>query len=298
MAREAVSRRRPGARTGRATRASDGETGFLPARRRWGQHFLASPRTAERIVEAARLSAGDSVVEVGPGEGALTRPLAARAGRVLAIEIDPRRAEALRRDLSSEPAVTLIAGDALEKPFGEWLAGAGWTGPAILVANLPYNVATPIVTRAIEEPRAISRAVVTVQREVARRFAAAPGDEDYGFLSVRAAAFASARILFDLPPGAFRPRPKVHSSVLELIPRDPPLDPTIRKRALEIASLGFRSRRKTLGNALASLGPRETWEAALRELGRGAKTRAEELSLGEFMEIARRAPAARSGSGR
>jgi 16S rRNA (adenine1518-N6/adenine1519-N6)-dimethyltransferase len=222
----------------------------------------------------------------------------ARVGRILAIEIDPRRAEALRRSFSSEPSVSVVAGDVLEKSFGEWLADAGSPAPAILVANLPYNVATPIVARAIEEPDAISRTVVTVQREVARRFAAVPGDEDYGFLSVRTAAFASARILFDLPPAAFRPRPKVHSSVVELSPRDPPLDPATRRRALEIASLGFRSRRKTLPNALASLSHRETWEEALRGLGKGAKTRAEELSLADFLEIARRVPAARSGSRR
>jgi 16S rRNA (adenine1518-N6/adenine1519-N6)-dimethyltransferase len=247
-------------------------------------------------VEAARIGPADTVLEVGPGEGALTRPIAERAGRLLAIEIDPPRAAALDREFASRPQVVVRSGDVLEKPFGDWLAEAGWSGPAVLVANLPYNVATPVVTRAIEEPAAIARAVVTVQREVARRFVASPGDEDYGYLSVRAAASAAGRILFDLPPGAFRPRPKVFSSVLELTPRVPALDAELRGRALEIASAGFRSRRKMLANGLAALAPRALWEAALRAIGRDVRCRAEELSLSDFLELARRVPAASGGS--
>ncbi len=125
---------------------------------------------------------------------------------------------------------------------------------------------------------------------MARRFAARAGDEDYGYLSVRAAAFARARVLFDLPPSAFRPRPKVVSSVLELLPRLPALDPPLRARALQLASLGFRSRRKTLANALSPAGPRDAWAAALDAIGRGARARAEELSLEDFLELARRVP--------
>jgi len=247
-------------------------------------------------VEAARIGPEDTVVEVGPGDGALTRPIAARARRLLAVEIDPLRAAALEREFDSRPEIVVRSGDVLERPFGEWLARAGWPGPAVLVANLPYNVATPVLTRAIEEPEAIARAIVTVQREVARRLVAAPGDEDYGYLSVRAAAAASGRILFDLPPGAFRPRPKVFSSVMELAPRTPVLDPALRRRALQIASAGFRSRRKMLINGLASLAPRGLWEEALREIGRDVRCRAEELSLSDFLELARRVPAAPGGS--
>jgi 16S rRNA (adenine1518-N6/adenine1519-N6)-dimethyltransferase len=291
VSREADSRRRAGARTGRRGPREAAGRAFLPARKRWGQHFLASAQTADRIVDAARVGRGDTVVEVGPGDGALTRPLLARGARVLAIEIDPARAEALRGELGTGSGAVILAGDALERSFADWLAAAGWEGPAILVANLPYNVATPILTRAIEEPRAVARVVATVQREVARRVAAVAGDDEYGFLSVRAAASASATILFDIPPGAFRPRPKVVSSVLALMPRDPPLDPLLKRRALEIASLGFRNRRKTLGNALAALGPREAWERELRAMGRGEKSRAEELSLPDFLELARRLPA-------
>jgi 16S rRNA (adenine1518-N6/adenine1519-N6)-dimethyltransferase len=269
---------------------------MIPVRKRWGQHFLVSPATAERIADAARLDAEDTVIEVGPGDGALTRPLLARAGRVLAIEIDPMRADALALALAADThsarlaagdRVRVVTGDALAKPFGEWLAETGWKGPAVLAANLPYNVATPILLAAIEEPSAISRVVATVQKEVAQRFAARAGSAAYGYLSVRAAAFAVARVLFDIPPGAFRPRPKVVSSVLELVPRAQALDPGLRDRAVALASLGFRQRRKTLANALAPAGPRAAWEEALEELGKDRRVRAEELSLDDFLALAR-----------
>ena len=192
-----------------------------PARKRWGQHFLARPETAERIVDAARVSADDVVLEVGPGDGALTRPLAERARRVVAVEIDPLRARALGEELAGDGRVAVLQGDVMDRTFRDWLAQAGHDGPAVLVANLPYNVATRILSAALEQPETIRRAVATVQAEVARRFLAVPGQEGYGYLSVRTAARATGRILFDLPPAAFRPRPKVRSSVLELTPRPP-----------------------------------------------------------------------------
>jgi 16S rRNA (adenine1518-N6/adenine1519-N6)-dimethyltransferase len=259
----------------------------LPARKRWGQHFLASDSVAERIVEAARVGPTDAVLEVGPGDGALTRPLAARAALVAAVEIDPRRAEALAHEFAQNSRVRVYSGDALSRPFSEWLAAAGAAQPALLVANLPYNVATPILTAAIQARSAIRRALVTVQREVAQRFVARPGDESYGYLSVRVAAYATGRILFDLPPSAFRPRPKVFSSVLELVPLAEPLEPGLVKRALCLASLGFNARRKTLANALASAGDRSSWETGLSRLEKTPKARAEELSLEEFLALAR-----------
>jgi 16S rRNA (adenine1518-N6/adenine1519-N6)-dimethyltransferase len=260
-----------------------------PARRKWGQHFLARPETAERIADAARLAQDDCVLEIGPGDGALTRPLARRAARVVAVEIDPLRARSLAAELGGE-RVAVLQGDALSRPLGEWLAEGGVRGGAVLVANLPYNAATPIVQAAIEDP-SIRRSVVTVQKEVARRFAARPGDEAYGFLSVRTAARASARLLFDLPPGAFRPAPKVTSTVVSLAPLDRPLDPSARDAALRLASHGFAARRKTLANALAPLGAREKWERALEAIGFGRRARAEELSLEDFLALAREAGA-------
>jgi 16S rRNA (adenine1518-N6/adenine1519-N6)-dimethyltransferase len=266
----------------------NGRDSRFPARKRWGQHFLTSEQTAERIVEAVRLVPGDTVIEVGPGDGALTRPLARRVAKLLAIEIDPARAQALAAEFSEGGRVRVLEGDALDKSFSEWLAAGGWSGPAILVGNLPYNAATPILTAAIEEPGAITRTIATVQREVACRFAARPGQEGYGYLSVRTAAFARARVLFDLPPSAFRPRPKVFSSLLELSPHEHPLDRRRGEAALRLASLGFRSRRKTLANTLSSLAPRPTWERALSAIGKDPRARAEELSLEDYLALADR----------
>jgi len=181
----------------------------------------------------------------------------------------------------------VLQGDVLSRPFSEWLSEGGADGGAVLVANLPYNVATPILTAALDAPETIRRSVATVQREVARRFVARAGDEAYGFLSVRAAARATARVLFDLPPGAFRPRPKVTSSVLELVPLADPPDRELARRALCLASLGFNARRKTLPNALASAAPRPYWEEALAGLGKDPRVRAEELSLDDFLALAR-----------
>lgn len=265
---------------------------MIPARKRWGQHFLVRPETANRIVDAARIAPGDTVVEVGPGDGALTRPLAGRAAKVVAIEIDPLRVEVLRREFDGSDAVRIVAGDALEKPFRDRIAEAGGGVPAVFVSNLPYNAATPILLRAVEEEGVFRRIVGTVQKEVARRFAAKPGAEGYGYLSVRAAAFASARVLFDLPAGAFRPPPKVKSSVLELTPREPGFDRARRDGALRLASLAFRWRRKTLPNALSSALDRRSVERALVEMGRDPRARPEELSLDDYAELDRRIPPA------
>ncbi len=259
----------------------------LPALKRWGQHFLASPETARRIVEAARVAEDDCVLEVGPGDGALTRFLADGARRVVAVEIDPLRAEALALELAGNPRVRIFPGDVLSRPIADWLRAGGCETDALLVANLPYNVATPILFAAIEAGGVVRRVVATIQREVARRFVARPGQDEYGYLSVRAATLASGRILFDLPPGAFRPRPKVTSSVLELTPLAAPPEPGLARRALTLASLGFNARRKTLPNALATAGPRGDWERALETLGLSPRARAEELSPAQFLELAR-----------
>ncbi len=263
----------------------------LPVRKRWGQHFLANAATARRIVEAARVQPDDDVLEVGPGDGALTRFLAASARTVAAVEIDPLRAEALAAEFGPGQAsrVHVFTGDVLTRPLGAWLAAAGVAGDAVMVANLPYNAATPILFAALEAGGVIRRIVATVQREVARRFVSKPGDDGYGYLSVRAAAFSTGRILFDLPPGAFRPPPKVVSSVLELTPRSSSssAEPELVRRALTLASLGFNARRKTLPNALSSAATRMHWEAALTALGHSPKARAEELSLEDFLALAR-----------
>jgi 16S rRNA (adenine1518-N6/adenine1519-N6)-dimethyltransferase len=264
----------------------------FPPLRRWGQNFLVDSSAADRIVAAAAISPGETVVEIGPGDGALTRRLAAAGARLVAVEIDPRRAEALARELAPLPNVAIETGDALSTTIGARLAARGLPAPAAVVGNLPYNVATPILRSAIREREAVSRIVATVQREVARRLVARPGDEDYGYLSVYTAFFAEGEVLFDLQPGAFRPSPKVVSSVVRLRPKKPPVEGERLASLLDVVSRGFRSRRKTLANALASEGGRPFWEAALAAIGKRPSTRAEELSPQDFVALAAAAAAA------
>jgi 16S rRNA (adenine1518-N6/adenine1519-N6)-dimethyltransferase len=261
----------------------------LPKLKKWGQHFLADERVARKIVSAADITPGQAVLEVGPGDGAITRILVGEGAVVLAVEIDPGRAARLAGELGNPPNLTVLSGDFLDKSVSEWLAQARLPGPVVLVGNLPYNAATPIVSRAIEERISVSRLIVTVQKEVAQRFLARPGSPAYGYLSVRTALFASGEILFDLAPGAFRPPPKVTSSVLRLVPREPPLAGAALERTLLLASRAFRARRKTLPNALASLGGREKWVRALASLSHLPTARAEELSPEEFVSLGERA---------
>jgi len=256
----------------------------FPPRRKWGQNFLVDPAAARRIVEAADPRRGESVLEIGPGDGALTRPLANTGARVLAVEIDPLRGMELARELASLSNVRVVVGDALERSGAEWLEREGLPLPGVLVANLPYNVATPILTRSLSGP-GLSRIVVTVQREVARRLVARPGCDDYGYLSVLTAIHATGEILFDLAPGAFRPRPKVTSSVVRLVPHEPPGNHTRDRALVEMVGRAFAKRRKTLANALAGLGGKARWEAAMAAAGLPARARAEELSLSDFRRL-------------
>lgn len=252
-------------------------------RPRLGQNFLSSPRTAARIVDALAAPPGSWVVEVGPGRGALTRPLLARGIRVVAIEVDPRLAARLREELGGDD-FRVVEADALEVDPATALGEAGATPPVPLVANLPYESATPMVRAFARRPGLFSRLVVMVQREVAERICGRPGDDGYGFLSVDLAFHAKARRLFDVPPGDFTPRPKVVSSVVELVPVAPPHDAAA---AIAVASAGFAGRRKVLTNALGAAWGRDAAAAAVAAAGLPPTARAEELPPEAFLALAR-----------
>jgi len=252
-------------------------------RPRLGQNFLSSPRTAARIVDALAAPAGSWVVEVGPGRGALTRPLLARGVRVLAIEVDPRLAGRLTKELGGE-ALRVVEADALELDPAAALAGAGAAPPVPLVANLPYESATPMVRAFARRRDLFTRLVVMVQREVAERICGRPGDDGYGFLSVDVGLHASARRLFDVPPGDFTPRPRVVSSVVEIVPTEPPDGAAA---AIAVASAGFAGRRKTLTNAVGAVWGREAAAAAVAAAGLAPTARAEELPPQAFLGLAR-----------
>jgi 16S rRNA (adenine1518-N6/adenine1519-N6)-dimethyltransferase len=251
------------------------------AKRRLSQHFLTDPRLLARIADALAPSRDDTVLEVGPGPGGLTAALLERAGRVVAIEKDQDLVPALRARL---PQATIIHGDALES---DWRALAG---PRFLVAgNIPYNITSPLIDKALEPPRP-ARIVYLVQLEVAERVTASPGTREYGALSVGVQAVARAERLFTVPAGAFHPRPKVDSAVLRLVPLD---DPVIEDREaaafrrLVVGLFGFR--RKQLVRALRELTgwPTTRVERVLEVVGIEAKLRPEVLAPESFTQLLR-----------
>lgn len=246
------------------------------SRQRLGQHFLVRGSTLDRIASAACPEREPLAIEIGPGRGALTERLATRVERLIAIEIDAVLVEQLHAKFQGDPHVTILHADALETDLTQW-------GPAVIAGNLPYYAATPIIEKALAG--AFHRAVFLVQKEVAARLAAAPGSRDYGYLSVRTQLFADVEALFDVPPSAFRPPPKVDSTVVRLRPRNRAAelgiaDPT---RFLAFTSNCFRQKRKTLRNNLAALFGKD----ALDRLPESGK-RAEQLTLSQFADLYRR----------
>lgn len=255
----------------------------MRTRRRWGQHFLVNAGTVRKILDGLGAGEGETVVEIGPGRGALTRPLLDRGVRVLAFEIDPPLAASLATELS-ERALFVETADALRTDVGAALERIGATPPVPLVGNLPYETATPMVRAFVRRPDLFSRLVVMLQKEVADRLVAPPGGEAYGFLTLDVGAHASVHRLFDVARGEFSPPPKVASSVVELVPRPPAPD---TEAALRVASAGFTSRRKTLVNALTPLWGRERAAGAVAADGLPATTRAETLGLDDFRRLSR-----------
>jgi 16S rRNA (adenine1518-N6/adenine1519-N6)-dimethyltransferase len=250
---------------------------------RLGQHFLFDPGILRRIADAALPEPVPCVLEIGPGKGPLTRELAARAGRVVAIEADRRLAEALR---ASPPAanIEVVAGDALRVP---------WPRVDVVCGNIPYQITSPLIARALEPPRPM-RIVFLVQREVADRIAAPPGDRAYGALSAGVQLVANVERLFTVSAGAFRPPPKVESAVVRITPLPasavPPPEDEERTRRL-IQAL-FQRRRQQVQRSLreASGLSAEAVAALLDRLGIAAATRPEELAPAAFLALARAIP--------
>jgi 16S rRNA (adenine1518-N6/adenine1519-N6)-dimethyltransferase len=265
---------------------SRGRGGFPPALKRFGQHFLSDPRVLERIVDALQPSATDTVLEIGPGRGALTDILAQRAGKVVAVEIDRALSELLRVRFALTPHVTIVEADFLTIDPAA-LAGAGY----LLAGNVPYYITTPILFHALAHglPR---RAVFLVQREVAMRAMAEPGSKSYGALSVNLQVLATVERVFDVPPGAFQPPPKVDSSVIRVTPlATSVLIEGEQKRFRSFVQSLFSQRRKQIGTILRSLasspGVSGDATAALARLGIPANERPERLPPLQFLELFR-----------
>ena len=219
----------------------------LPAKR-FGQHFLRDKRIIQRIIDALAPQPHETIIEIGPGAGALTTQLVERAGRVIAVEFDNRLAPLLNEQFGKYPNFKLILADALTTDFCAEIAPAR---EARLVANLPYNISTAILQRLIEQRECLRELVVMLQREVVERMTAPPGSSERGFLSVLVETYCETEKLFDVGPGAFRPPPKVWSSVIRLIPKR---EVSLPREGLfwEVVGNGFSKKRKTIFNNLRS----------------------------------------------
>lgn len=249
-------------------------------RKRFGQHFLHDPRVIEQILDAVAPRAGERLVEIGPGEGALTSPLLERGARLTVIELDRELAARLDAHAACGEALTVIQGDALKVELAE-LAVPGER--LRLVGNLPYNLSTPLLFRFIEQAQLIQDMHFMLQREVVARMAAAPGSKAYGRLTVMLAATCRIEALFDIGPGAFRPPPRVWSSVVRMEPwREPPFRVDDPARFREVVRRAFGQRRKTLRNALSGL----VDEAGIRAAGCDPGARAETLPPEAFARLA------------
>jgi 16S rRNA (adenine1518-N6/adenine1519-N6)-dimethyltransferase len=260
--------------------------GFPPTRKSLGQHFLTDKRILGRIADALHIAPGETVLEIGPGRGALTDQLVERAGRVVAIEYDRALAELLRQRYARRNNVLVAEADVLEVSLGELAAG-----PYALVGNVPYYITTPILFHALQPPRA-DRAVYLVQREVADRLTAAPGTKEYGGLTVNVAAVARAETLFKVPAGAFSPPPKVESAVVRITPLASPLVSPAEERPLRVlVQSAFGMRRKQMRRVLRSIYAldAEGADALLAASGVEAEVRPETLTPEQFVALLRAA---------
>lgn len=258
----------------------------------FGQHFLHEKRYIDRIVGAIAPRDDDTVVEIGPGEGALTLPLLAAAGRLTAIELDTDLIPALRERAAAVGALTIIQADVLTVDFTALAQQLGASRLRI-AGNLPYYISSPILFHCVEHAAAIRDMHFMLQKEVVDRMAAEPGSKVYGRLSVMLQLACRVVPLFDVPPGAFRPPPKVDSSVVRLVPLTAgerhDADPL---RVHAVVKAAFAQRRKTLANGLKQVMD----AAAIRQAGVDPGARAETLAPADFVRLAKIVDAARAAS--
>lgn len=253
----------------------------LDARRALGQNFVADPNTVVRIARLAEVGPGDQVVEIGPGLGSLTLALADTGADVLAVEKDEQLVPVLGEvlDRYGVTSVRVVQADALEVDWASLLAGdEPWT----LVANLPYNVAVPIVMEVLERAPAVQRLVVMVQKEVAERLVASPGGRTVGVPSIRVAWYADAEMLGTVPPEVFVPRPRVMSALVGLTRRPAPSGDIEPSEVFALVGTAYRQRRKMLRSTLGRRISQDVFAAA----GIEPTARPEELSVRQWTDLA------------
>ena len=255
------------------------ERGLAP-RKAAGQNFVVDPNTVRRIVVAAGLDPDDVVLEIGPGLGSLTLGLADTVRRVVAVEIDAGLVGALAEVLEGRDDVEVVHADALRADLGALVAG----GPARLVANLPYNVATPLIMHALEDP-AVADLFVMVQREVGERWAAVPGDPLYAAVSCKLGTTTHAEVALTIPRTVFHPVPNVDSVMVRITRRDDAPTGEARARRFRLIGTAFRQRRKTLRNNLRPLASAEVLAAAAAAAAVDLAARAETLSPADVARL-------------
>jgi 16S rRNA (adenine1518-N6/adenine1519-N6)-dimethyltransferase len=267
----------------------------LRAKKWFGQNFLISERVFRAIVDAAVVAEDDWVVEIGAGLGTLTARLAQRAheGKVIALERDPHKVEVLRAELGHMDNVQIEPGDAMR--YDLRMAARWRTAPVAVCGNLPYHVAAPLIFRALDARADVSRIVVMIQREMADRIVAKPGNKTYGALGVMVQTYAEVSTVCKVTAGSFVPPPKVESTVLKLVPfadGKARVETGEPKHYSDVVHAAFGQRRKTLRNALRAMFGDEGVDAALVSTGIDGNRRGETLDLDEFAALARALPAA------
>ncbi|AQU86884.1 16S rRNA (adenine(1518)-N(6)/adenine(1519)-N(6))-dimethyltransferase [Komagataeibacter nataicola] len=252
----------------------------LDARKALGQHFLLDPGITARIAALAGDLAGQHVVEVGPGPGGLTRALLdTKAASIIAVEVDPRAVAVITELAAHAPErLQIIEADAMRRDLTTLCPA-----PRQIIANLPYNVGTPLLVGWLRQASAWSRLTLMFQQEVAERICAAPGSDHYGRLGVLAQWTCRCGVMMHIPPGAFSPPPKVHSAVVGLIPHAQQPDAALFRAMEQVTAAAFGQRRKMLRGALKSIGG----EALLAEAGIEGSRRAETLEIADFDRLAR-----------
>ena len=248
----------------------------------FGQNFLITKQIPERIAESADLDENTTVLEIGPGIGCLTRCLAARAKKVISVEIDDRLLPLLRETLGDLDNVQIVHNDILKTDLQALL---GKEERLAVCANLPYNITTPILVYLLESGLRFESITVMVQKEVAQRFCAEKGSKDYGAITLFLNYYTKPKMLFSVGAGNFMPRPRVDSAVLRLRAIAPPVE-THPKALFSLIRAAFSMRRKTLQNTLASAGiPKERTAAALEQMGKAPTARGEELDLSDYARL-------------
>ena len=254
-----------------------------------GQNFLIADWVPQNIAAAAHLNETCAVLEIGPGIGPLTQHLARQAGKVVAVELDTSLLPILNETLADYSNVEIIPGDVLKLDLGTLIDDKFSNFTPVACANLPYNITTPVLTRLLE-CRRFQSITVMIQREVARRICAIPGDPDCGAFSLFCQYYARCELLFEVPPDCFLPAPKVTSAVVQLIPHSAPPVEGDRDVIFAVVNAAFSQRRKTLLNALSSAYgsrfPKDELRQILLDCGLSETVRGERLGLEQFSRLA------------